>query len=164
MRMRERIREAVVGLLRGAEGLPSCPVMARRGKKIDGMIDEALASIGMAFVVWPVRVVRATRTGNFYFAESAELLIQCIERPDTHGFDFAAYDAPDALAEVLLGETLGGLLVGAIEPGAHPETFMEGARGRVVEMRFSMAFEAAVGRRFQELLGEQPPAQQQQGG
>ena len=152
MTPRETIRAAVAAMLQGADTIPPMPVKLRQGKAIEGMITETLDALGMMLLVWPIRIVKAHRTGNFYFAENAELLIQCLEKPDLHKWDFSAYDAPDALAETLLGQNLDGLLSGAIEPAAQPESFFEGAKGRVVEMRYTLAFEAAVGRKFQQEL------------
>lgn len=105
------ISEAAAALIARSSWVPSgLAVVAYERGAVESEIDRSLAALGLAVVVLPFEPVHALDGAVPPFYDEAELIVHVLENPvlNASGMDGAA--ARDAVALVLAGEDLGGLL------------------------------------------------------
>lgn len=105
------IAEAAAAMIGQSARIPSgVAVVAYERGSVESEIDRSLAAMGLAVVVLPFEPVHAFAGAVPAFYDEAELIVHVLENPvlNSSGMDGAA--ARDAVALILGGDDLGGLL------------------------------------------------------
>lgn len=105
------IVEAAAEMIRRSPGMPAAvAVVAYERGAIESEVERSLATLGLAVVVLPFEPIHALAGAVPAFYDEAELIVHILENPvlNATGMDGAA--ARDAVAVILGGEDLGGLL------------------------------------------------------